>query len=375
MQRRLNLIILAHLWVLAPLALVWFLAPAWRGGSPPGTLRELTILAGVTAAYLVARTWLTLTGRLPRLRPLWPFVDVVLITAGLAFVRNPNDALFALYFIPLASAVASLSTPQAFGLTGTAAVGYLLVIQLSGELWSVRTLFRVVILAVMASLYGWIIKTVSRFERAAERAAYQAQLAREIHDGVQHLLVTMGLRLELASRLMAEAPQRAEQILAAERETARRAADELRYLVRRLRPAPQADLATALRTQIAAMADRWPFDLEITAASSLPRLTPAAEHAVVRVIQECLTNVARHAAARKAEVRVEATNGTLRCTVRDDGSGFDPARIDGSGLAGLQERVRAAGGTLVIQSQPGAGTTITATFPVPQGQRWMPSAS
>ena len=86
----------------------------------------------------------------------------------------------------------------------------------------------------------------------------------------------MGMRLELAARLVTEAPDRAAHILMAERETARRAADELRYLVRRLRAAPQADLAEALRTQIAAMADRWPFDLEVTAASELPRLAPAA---------------------------------------------------------------------------------------------------
>lgn len=375
MQRRLNLIVLAHLWALAPLALLWFLAPQWRGGSTPAAVRELTFLAALCALYLIARTWLALTGRLPALRPLWPFVDVVLITVGLVLVRNPNDALFALYFIPLVSAVATLSTAQTFGLTAAAAAGYLLVIQLSGELWSVRTLFRIAIIAVMASLYGWVIKTVSLFERAAERAEYQAQLAREIHDGVQHLLVTLGLRLELASRLLTEAPQRAEQILAAERETARRAMDELRYLVRRLRSVPQADLATALRTQIVAVAERWPFDLDVVAASTIPRLTPAAEHAVVRVIQECLTNVARHAQARHVEVRVETSDQTLRCSVRDDGSGFDPALVDGGGLAGLRERVAAAGGTIDIHSRPGQGTTVSATFPVPQESAWTRSAS
>lgn len=364
MQRRLNLIILAHLWALAPLALIWFLVPAWRGGSTADVGRDLAVLAIAAAVYLLIRTWLTLTTRPQRVHLVWPFIDVAFVTAALVILRNPNDALFALYFIPLASGVASVSTGHAIGLAAAAAAGYLLVIQVSGELWSVRTLFRIGIIGAMASLYGWIVRTVGLYERAAERAEFQRLLAREIHDGIQHLLVTMGMRLELAARLVTEAPDRAAHILMAERETARRAADELRYLVRRLRAAPQADLAGALRTQIVAMAERWPFDLEVTASPSLPRLSPAAEHAVLRIIQEGLTNIARHARASRAEVRVEPADGHLRCMIRDDGVGFDPARTNGGGLAGLRERVQAAGGTLDIQSNPGAGTTVTATFPL-----------
>lgn len=365
MQRRLNLIILAHIWVLMPLALIWFLVPAWRGGESPGVTRQLSVLAIVVTAYLLIRTWLTLTSTLTQVRPVWPFIDVTLITAALVLVRNPNDAMFALYFIPLASAVAVLPTGVAIGLAGAAAAGYLLVIQVSGELWSVRTIFRIGIIAIMASLYAWIVRVVGLFERAAERGEFQAQLAREIHDGIQGLLVTLTQRLELAAWLLPEKPGPAREIVAAERETARRAIDELRYLVRRLRADPRADLATTLRSQIGATADRWAFDLHVTAAPALPRLSPATEHAIVRLIQECLTNVARHAQAQHAEVRVEAVDGTVRCTVTDDGSGFDPAKVDGGGLTGLQARVEAAGGTLEIHSQPGRGTTVRATFPVP----------
>ncbi len=375
MQRRLNWIILAHLWALTPLAVIWFLWPAWRGDAAPDLVRALAILLGITAGYLVVRTWLTFTSGLRGLQVLWPFLDVALITAALVLVRNPNDALFALYFLPLASAVAALSTRQATALAAAAAVGYLLVVAASGDLWSVGSTFRVAILGVMASLYGWIVRTVGLYERAAERGEFRAQLAREIHDGVQHLLVTLGLRLELAGQLFPDAPERAAQIIATERETARQAADELRYLVRRLRAAPATELGTALRTQIAALAERWPFDLQVVAAPTLPRLTPAAEHAVVRVIQESLTNVARHARAQHAEVRVEAEQGTLRCTVRDDGAGFDPARVTTGGLAGLRDRVAAAGGTFAIQSQPGRGTTVTATFPLPEAPTWIRSAS
>jgi signal transduction histidine kinase len=319
---------------------------------------------------LVVRTLLTLTVRRRRLHLLWPFIDVGLITATLIVLRNPSDALFVLYFIPLASAVALFNSSLAFGLAAATAAAYLLVVQVSGELlWSIATLYRVGILAVMASLYSWIVRTVGLYERAVERAEFQRQLAREIHDGVQHLLVTLGIRLELASRLVTDNPQRAKQILAAEQDTTRRAADELRYLVRRLRAAPQADLVSALRTQIAAMADRWSFDLDVSAPPTLPRLSPAAELAVLRTIQESLTNTARHARASRAGVQVAVADGVLRCTITDDGAGFDPTHTEEGGLAGLRERIQAAGGILEVQSALGRGTTVTATFPLPRARR------
>lgn len=367
MQRRLNFVILAHLWVLAPLALLWFLVPAWREGSAQ-VPRGLSIVALAAGGYLILRTALTLTVRRRGLHLVWPFIDVGLITATLVVLRNPHDSLFALYFIPLASAVALFNSSLAFALAATTAAAYLVVVWVSGGLWNIATLYQVAILAVMASLYSWIVRTVGQYERAVERAEFQRQLAREIHDGIQHLLVTLGTRLELASRLVVEAPDRARQILEAERDTARRAADELRYLIRRLRAAPQADLAAALRTQIAAMADRWSFDLEVTAPPGLPRLSPAAELAVLRTIQESLTNIAKHARASHAEVQVTVADRTLRCTIADDGVGFEPTQITEGGLASLRDRVQAAGGTLETRSTPGQGTTVTATFPVPKAR-------
>jgi signal transduction histidine kinase len=217
---------------------------------------------------------------------------------------------------------------------------------------------------------------VTTAERAKERAEYQTALSREIHDGIQHLLVTMGARLELARRLVAEAPDRAASIIEEERETARRAADELRYLVRRLHATAQADLATALQGQIAATAERWPFGLEIDVPAALPRLAPAAEHAVLRVIQEGLTNAAKHAQASRVAVRITAEDGRVWCTIADNGAGFDPVAANGSGLQGLRERVRSVGGTLEVRSERGHGATLVASFPLPdQQRRWKRSES
>lgn len=376
MHRRLQLIILGHVWVLVPVALAWFARPAWRGQFAPRDAGDLAILAGIAAAYLVARTWLTAVRWTPQMAPLWPYADIGLVTAALVILRSPTDPLSVLYFIPLASAVASLNIPQLVAVGGATAAAYLGAIVSSGVPWTIGMAYRLVILVLIASLYGWIIRLVTTAERAKERAEYQTALSREIHDGIQHLLVTMGARLELARRLVAEAPDRAASIIEEERETARRAADELRYLVRRLHATAQADLATALQGQIAATAERWPFGLEIDVPAALPRLAPAAEHAVLRVIQEGLTNASKHAQASRVAVRITAEDGRVWCTIADNGAGFDPVAVNGSGLQGLRERVRSVGGTLEVRSERGHGATLVASFPLPdQQRRWKRSES
>jgi signal transduction histidine kinase len=379
LQRRLELIILAHLWALAPLALLWFLVPRWRGPHAPDA-RALSILTLTAIAYLAVRTWRTLRAWKPRYNLVWPYVDVLLITAALALVRDPTDALALLYFLPLASAVASGSLTNLLGLTAVAAAGMAFVVVRATSPWTISIVYRIVAIVVVTSVYGWVIRTVALYERAAERADYQKELAREIHDGVQYLLAAMGARLELARRLLTEDPDRASQILNEEGETVRRAGDELRYLVRRLRTeARHVDLATALRQQVSAMADRWSFAIDVNIPARLPRLAPQAEHAILRTIQESLTNAARHAQARRVEVRLLVVDSGLQCAIRDDGVGFDQEAATqadgGGGLWHLRERVAAAGGTLEVRSARGQGTTITATFPIRDGERWRRSGS
>jgi signal transduction histidine kinase len=375
MQRQLQLVILAHAWALAPLAAVWLWLPSSRGSNFQIDVPRLTVLAGVAALYLLGRTWLTWTGRWPELAQAWPYCDVVLITLALLIIGNAKDALTILYFLPLASAASLLRLSRLIALGAATLGSYFLVVVQTGAGWSVEVVFRLVVIALIASLYGWVIRTVTIYERAAERAEYQTELAREIHDGIQHLLVTLGARLELAGRLVREAPDRAVQILAQERETVVRASDELRYLVRRLRTDRRhADLASALRAQVGALSDRWPFVLEVEVPPTLPRLSPAAEHAMLRVIQESLTNVAKHADASMVEVQIDVAGGALRCTIRDNGVGFEPG--DGTGgLQGLRERVAGTGGTLNVNSAPARGTIISAVWPLNSDRIWIRSVS
>jgi signal transduction histidine kinase len=151
----------------------------------------------------------------------------------------------------------------------------------------------------------------------------------------------------------------------------------LRALITELRPAALDELG--LKPALDALFDRartaYGLDVgsrvELTRlpGSGVPRLHPEIETAVYRVIQESLTNAARHARADKVQVEVIEDGADVQITVRDDGQGFDiEAPSAGFGLTSMRERVVLAGGRLEITSSP-AGTTIHAALPAPRGVR------
>jgi signal transduction histidine kinase len=95
------------------------------------------------------------------------------------------------------------------------------------------------------------------------------------------------------------------------------------------------------------------------------RLSPDLETGVYRIVQEALTNAAKHGEATHASVSLAEDDGRVHVTVRDDGRGFDPgAGTAGFGLAGMRERVELLGGELSLSSAQGQGTTLTAVLPV-----------
>ena len=105
-------------------------------------------------------------------------------------------------------------------------------------------------------------------------------------------------------------------------------------------------------------------DFEIHLAER-DRLPPEIESTIYRLVQEALTNVAKHAHAEKVSVKIVEEHGHLVIAVRDDGTGFDSgSRHDGFGLLGMRERVDLLGGTVAVESKPGHGTTVSAELEV-----------
>jgi signal transduction histidine kinase len=202
--------------------------------------------------------------------------------------------------------------------------------------------------------------------RAAERE--RARWARELHDSI---LQGLGSRRMLLSSALkrGDGPQLAEAVAEAVGQIGRDI-EELRTLIAELRPAAldQLGLRAALEDLVERVAGGVGMELSTDLSIEVERLDPELETVVYRLVQEALTNVAKHAGAASVTLQLTEREGRLDVLVSDDGRGFDPeAERGGFGLVGMRERVELAGGELRIESRPGAGTRTMASIPCVPG--------
>ena len=201
--------------------------------------------------------------------------------------------------------------------------------------------------------------------RAAITAAdaERARWARELHD--QTLQALGGLRVLLASAQRRNPAIAGEPAISQAIEDIELETDNLRAIITDLRPSLLDDLGLGPAIE-ALLERRRVVGLEIVAEIDLENLVglePELETTIYRVVQEALTNVAKHAGAADARVVVCATGGEVLVEVTDNGAGFDTAaQTSGFGLAGMRERVYLAGGRLDVESGP-EGTTVRARLP------------
>jgi signal transduction histidine kinase len=189
--------------------------------------------------------------------------------------------------------------------------------------------------------------------------AERRRVERDLHDGAQQRLVALALQLQLVRSRMDSDPGEAAGMLETAAGELSAATDELRELARGIHPPVLTD--RGLVAALEALAGRAPLPVTVEADDS-GRAPEAVEAAAYFVASEALTNVARHADAERAVVRVERRNGQLCVEIEDDGRGG--AGVEGgSGLRGLADRVGALEGTLEIESEPGRGTLVRATLP------------
>jgi signal transduction histidine kinase len=197
--------------------------------------------------------------------------------------------------------------------------------------------------------------------RVVEAAdAERRRLERNLHDGAQQRLVSLALALREVEAKLAGDPEAAGRLLASAREELRLALDDLRSLARGIHPAILTD--RGLGPALEALAARAPVCVQI-AALPRERLPEPVEVAAYYLVAEALTNVARHAHSSAVTVSVTRTEARMRIEVRDDGVGGAEIR-NGSGLRGLADRFEALSGRLVLNSRPGAGTTLVGELPL-----------
>ena len=187
------------------------------------------------------------------------------------------------------------------------------------------------------------------------------RLERDLHDGAQHRLAYIAMELDRARSRLADDPAGASELLARAHEESKRAMGELRDLVRGIHPSVLTD--RGLDAAVSGLADRCPVPVDVHVGLE-DRPPDAVETGAYYVVAEALTNVGKHSKAQRAVVDIRRTDEGLTIEVRDDGQG-GAARLPGSGLDGLAQRVEALDGALNIDSPSGGPTVITAELPWP----------
>jgi signal transduction histidine kinase len=189
--------------------------------------------------------------------------------------------------------------------------------------------------------------------------AERRRIERDLHDGAQQRLVSLAMNLGLARATLTDVPEPVRQVIIGAHEEAKDALAELRNLVRGLHPAVLED--RGLDAALSGIAARAPLPVRVQVAVS-DRASPTVEAVAYFVVSECLTNIARHSAATKAEIDVRRTGDVLVIRVTDNGvGGADPGA--GTGLASLARRARSVDGSLEIDSPAGGPTVITVELP------------
>ncbi|WP_112274605.1 sensor histidine kinase [Lentzea terrae] len=373
-----------------PFALLAALTAAWTIGWA-ATLADL-ILAASVALWMLAphalrpdwqeRAWVRMT-----------FCVVLVLFAAVLVLKNPLFGFFTpvAYFwafrlvgwpwqlVAVAAVAVVAGTAQSYGVDRTTLGGV--------ALWAAVVVGNAVPLCAYAFVarqadrqsdereqaYRRLAESLAENEALHEQLLAQARdaavrderqrMAREIHDTLAQGLTAIISQLRAAETAGDEWRGH----VATATELAAESLREARRSVHALRPEP---LSTArLSEELRGVAERWSalhgIPVEVTTTGPARRIRPEAETALLRIAQEALTNVAKHARASRVGVTLSYLDREAALDVRDDGTGFGALPgTGGFGLISMRQRVESVSGTLEIESEPGGGTGISARVPV-----------
>ena len=213
------------------------------------------------------------------------------------------------------------------------------------------------------------LRAIYELERAI--AEERARIARDIHDGFAQTLAFWRMRVDLWLDWIASDPQRLREELSGLKGLLREQIAELRRAIFALRPVQFDELGFVggLNRYIVEFAGQHGWDVRVDLNHTPPALAPVLEATCFRIIQEALTNVARHASATGVAVAIDQADQGLRVIVRDNGRGFEPGQLPEHapghvGLRQMRERLAALQGHLTLLARSGAGTEVRAWIPL-----------
>jgi signal transduction histidine kinase len=220
--------------------------------------------------------------------------------------------------------------------------------------------------AVAAEMSARVARDALRRVVAAQELE-RRRLARELHDETGQALTSILLGLRAIEE--ASDPERQKEAAAGLRELVVNTLQDVRSLAVELRPKALDDfgLVAALERLVATFSEQTGIAVDLEDRLGQERLPGEVETALYRIVQEALTNIVKHAAARSVSILLMRRGGSAQTVIEDDGLGFAPDRVaagDGLGLLGMRERVSLLDGRLEVESTPGGGTTLVAEIPL-----------
>ena len=233
----------------------------------------------------------------------------------------------------------------------------------------------------LARTFNMMLEAIDEANRHRSAQIINAQeeerkrVARELHDETSQVLTSLLISLAVLEESITS-PEARERI-AETRQLAHQTLRAIRSLSIDLRPSALDDLGLlpALRWYIKEYQQKFSLEVDFHATGPKERLSSELETVLYRIVQEALTNVARHAHAHKVSVTLKESDKAIDATISDDGTGFDAEGLQkkpdigqerGWGLVGMYERAHLLDGTLTIDAKPGRGTTVCAHIPIQQ---------
>ena len=382
-------------WAVVLYSGIWIgLRASGIGGTPlpPVARWTLVMLFAIGTAHLFLRSTLTVRrggygmDHVSRMTWLHTAVDLLLVAAVVRVTGGAASGIWLLYVVIIVAESVLESAREArwvrFGVAASLFVA-VVPVPLVGGAWILDYVTRLVFL-MAASLVVQRLRINAEREKA-EAASLRAEVAlleershlsREIHDGIGNALAAAVLRLEVTARIAAKtrpADTETPTLLQEEAQVLRGAMNDVRDWTFFNKPWSGANdeigAGERLSVEVERLSRRTHTPMRVVGAEVLDGLRGGAvvRLAVLRIVQEALTNVAKYATgATEAVVTLEKGDAYLRLSVTDNGVGFDAANVSpGVGLSSMRERAAGLGGTFSVESVAGQGTAVTARLPLP----------
>lgn len=369
-----------HVWLAVAFVFLW-LHFSYRTQSRHQDWHLYTLyfiaVAGVAGRYLSGVRY----GHRQWHRVVFDGLTIAFIALGVNLTGGIHSDLWLVYFIFVIAETLAASA-RGFLITDGLAIGSYVVATWPRE--PNQQYFEILVTHIFfLVLVASIARTVAAEERLRQEdlgalrealsvSEERRRLARDLHDGIGHVLTRVILTLEVARRQQAAEPAAVSETLSQQATALRGAMEEMRQIVATLRTdTPAFEIRSAVRALAAQLTESGSLEVEVILPEEPLPLSAHRQYHLTRVVQEALTNCLRHSGADRARVEIRVEDVPVGETkvvaeISDSGVGFDPNRLNGSeghGLKGMSERLTAFDGGVSINSSPGAGTCVVAELP------------